>query len=71
MNLFTKKKQTHRLRGRIYGCQGGRMGRRDGLKIWIQHVHSAIFKIGNQKGPTLQDRELCSVLWDGLDGKGV
>jgi len=26
MNLFTKQKQTHRLRGRIYGCWGERCG---------------------------------------------
>ena len=29
MNLFTKQKETHRLRQRTYGYQGGRVGGRD------------------------------------------
>ena len=29
MNLFTKQKQTHRLREPIYGYQGARVGGRD------------------------------------------
>ena len=32
MNLFTKQKQTHRLRKQIYGYQGGR-GERDRLGV--------------------------------------
>ena len=53
MNLFTKQKQTHRLRERTYGYQRGRVGGRDRLGVWDWHVHSAIFKIDNQQGPTL------------------
>ena len=48
MNLFTKQKQTHRLREQTYGYQGGRVGVRDRLGIWDWHVHTAIFKIDNQ-----------------------
>ena len=29
INLFTKQKQTHRLREQTYGHQGGRVGGRD------------------------------------------
>ena len=29
MNLLTKQKQTHELRERTYGYQGGRVGERD------------------------------------------
>ena len=41
-----------------------------------QHVHSAIFKMDNQQGPTVQHRELCSLrhtrlLCGSLDGRGV
>ena len=43
MNLFTKQKQTHRLRERIYDYQRGRMKGRDSQGIWDRHVHSAIF----------------------------
>ena len=35
---------------------------------WDAHAHTAIFKMDNQQGPTVQHRELCSMLcgsWDG------
>ena len=31
---------------------GGDGGRRDRLGVWDWHVHTAIFKIDNQQGPT-------------------
>ena len=49
----------------------GRMGRRDSQGVWDGHVHTAIFKMNNQQGPTLQHRELCSMLCSNLDGRGV
>ena len=33
MNLFTKQKQTHRLRKQTYGDQKGKAGRRDKLGV--------------------------------------
>ena len=51
--------------------EGGRMGGRDSLRVWDGHVHTAIFKMDNQQGPTVQHRELCSMLWGSLDGRGV
>ena len=53
MNLFTKQRQTHRLREWTYGYQGGRMGERDRLGVWDGYVHTAIFKVDNQPGPTV------------------
>ena len=35
------------------------------------HVHTAVFKMNNPQGPTLQHRELCSMLCGSLDGRGV
>ena len=35
------------------------------------HVHTAIFEIDNQQGPTVSHRELCSMLCGSLDGRGV
>ena len=32
---------------------GERMGKRDSYGVWDGHVHSAIFKMGNQQGPTV------------------
>ena len=42
---------------------GGKNGGRDSYGVWDGHVHSAIFKTGNQQGPTVQPRGLCSVMW--------
>ena len=53
MNLFTKHKQTYKLRERTYGCQRVRTGRRDCQGGWDGHVHSAIFKMDNLKGLTI------------------
>ena len=41
------------------------------LKADKSNVHTAIFKAGNQQGPAVQHRELCSVLGGSLDGKGA
>ena len=40
-----------------------KMGERDSQGVWDGHVHTAIFKTGNQQGPIVQDMELCSMLW--------
>ena len=53
MNLFTKQKQTHRLRGQIYGCQRGRVRWRDSKRVWKGHVHIAIFEIDNQQASSV------------------
>ena len=53
MILLTKQKETHRLRKRTYGCQGGRIRGRDSYGVWDGHVHTAIFKMDNQQGPTV------------------
>ena len=34
-------------------------------------VHAAMFKMDNQQGPTVQHRELCSMLCGSLDGRGA
>ena len=67
MNLFTKQKQTHRLRKQTYGYQGGKVSRRDKLGGW--DIHTTIYKINNQQGPTIQHRKLCSI--DHLNGKRI
>ena len=45
MNLFTKHKQTHRLRKQTYGCWGVRMGERNSQGVWGGQVHTAVFKM--------------------------
>ena len=78
MNLFTKQKQTYRLErmnlwlavgwggGGGEGCRG-----RDNKRVWDGHEHTATFKMDNQQAPTVEHRELCSMLHDSLDGRGV
>ena len=34
-------------------------------------MHTAIFKMDNQQGPTVQHREFCSMLCGSLDGRGL
>ena len=47
-------------------------GRGGGIvRIWDEHVHIAIFKMDNQQGPTVQHRELCSMLCGSLHERGV
>ena len=43
----------------------GQLGVGDG------HVHTATFKMDNQRGPAVQHRELCAMLSGSLDGRGV
>ena len=63
--------QTHRLRECIYGCWGKKEGEEIVRKFGIGHVHTAMFKMDNQQGPTVQHRELYPVLRGNLDGSGV
>ena len=36
-------------------------GQGEGI-VWDGHVHTAIFKMDNEQGPTLEQRELCSLI---------
>ena len=63
MNLFTKQRMNLFLQRKIRGRDI--QGVRDG------HVHTAIFKMDNPQGPTVQHREVCLMLYGGLDERGV
>ena len=52
MNLLTKQKETHRLREWTYGCWGEGWGEVTDREL-DEHVHTAIFKMDNQQGPTV------------------
>ena len=41
------------------------------VSLFIYHIHTALFKIDQQQGPTVQHREVCSMLCGSLDGKAV
>ena len=63
-------KQTHRLRewAIFYGEMWG-----EGIikGVWDWHVHTAIFRIDNQQGPTIWYKKLCSILFNSLNGKRI
>ena len=44
---------------------------RDGQGVWDGHVHTAIFKMDSTQGPTVQHRELCSILCNNLIRKRI
>ena len=48
-----KIKQTHRHRKWIYGYQSRKEWGRDKSGVWNQQIHTTIYKIGNQQGPTV------------------
>ena len=49
----------------------GKDGGRDSQGVWDGHVHIATFKMNNQQRPTVQHRELCSMLRGSLVERGV
>ena len=69
--LIYKMKQTHRSREWTHGYQYGKVGGRDSWEVWDWHVHTAIFKLDNQQGPTVYHRDLCSILCNKLNGKKI
>ena len=50
MSLFAKQRQTHRLQN--YDLWKG-VTQGDKLGIWDGHIHTTIYKIDHQQGPTV------------------
>jgi len=50
---------------------GGKMRGRGSWGIWDGHIHTAVFKMDNQQGPTIEHMELCSMLYGSLDGREI
>ena len=48
MNLYRKKKQTHRLRKQTYSYQ-----MKVDLNLGLIYIYTSILKIDNQQGPTV------------------
>ena len=69
MNLFTKQKQTHRLREQLW-LPGGKPGEGQIGSLGLTCTPT-IFKIDNQQGPTVQHRELCSIFCNNLNRKRI
>ena len=70
MNLFTKQKQTHRLREWNLWLPGGEeLGGIVGE--FGMDMYTAVFKMGIQQEATVEHREPCSMLCGSLDGRGV
>ena len=71
MNLFTEQIQTHRLRKQTYGSHKRKKVERDKLGVWDENIHTTVYKIDRQQGPTVQHVELCSALRGSLNGRGL
>ena len=72
MNLFTKQKQTYRYRRQTHGYQRGNVGGGNGkLGAWDEHIHTTVYKTDNQRGPTVQHREVYSIFCDNLYEKRI
>ena len=48
-------------------------GWREGIVkgVWDAYVHTAVFNMDKQQGPTVQYMEICSMLCDNLDWRGI
>ena len=40
-------------------------------QVWDGHIHTAIFKMDKRQGPTVEHKELHSVLCGSRDGRGI
>ena len=67
LQLTYKIGKDSQTRKQTYGCWRGR----DSQGVCEGHVHAAIPKMDNKQGPTVQNRELCSMLCGSLDKRGV
>ena len=65
MNLFTKQKQTHRFKKQYMVTKGESSGR-DKLGVWDEQIHTTVYKIDEQQGPTVYHRELYSISCNNL-----
>ena len=62
MNFFTKQKQTHRHRKQMYGYQrGNEAGEGINWEFEINIYTLTIYKLNNQKEPTVQHKEVYSM----------
>ena len=55
----------------MYGLPVRKGGGRDRLRVWDWQAHTAVSKIDKQTEPTAQHRELCSVVYNYLNGKRI
>ena len=67
MNLQNRERPTD-LENKLM-VAGGMDGGRDSQGVWDGHVHSVIFKMEDQQGPTVQHKELCPILCGSMDGR--
>ena len=67
MNLFTKRKRTHRHKKQTYGYLRGKDGNKPGVQD--QQIQTTIYKIDKQQGPTVQHRNYVQYLVITYNGK--
>ena len=70
-NEFTCKAETDSWTSRMSSWVLVGKDRGKGQGVWDGHIHTAIFKVENQPGPIVQNRELCLALCGSLDERRV
>ena len=65
--IWLLENQMHRLRTNLWLLAGGWW--EESIVRICYWYHTVIFKMDNQKGPTVQHIELCSILCNNLNGK--
>ena len=65
--MWNLSKETHRLREELMVAGGKDQGKEQLGSLG--HAHTAVFKMDNQQGLTVEHRELCSMLCVSLNGR--
>ena len=69
MNIFTK--DSDNLKSNLWIPKGKCSRRKDKSGVWDEHTHTPIYKIDNQQGLTVWNKELYSMFCDNLYEKRI
>jgi len=53
MNLFINRNRLIDIEKKLMVTKGERQGRNDKLELWNEQIHTIIYKIDEQQGPTV------------------
>ena len=71
MNLQNRNRLTNLEKQLMVGRENDRSKGQVGSLGWTCVIHTALFKVDNQQGPTVQHMDLYLMLCGSLDGRGV
>ena len=68
---YLQHRKIHRHRENTHGCQGGRVGPREGLGVWGYQMQPILCRMERPKRPPVEYREVYAILWRNLIGKVI